>query len=219
MARAFQRRTTGMHPTKSAVTGLLAAALGLDKHAVGEAASIGRLGELRFTVITLPRSDPARVVERAICRLEDYHTVEGTRRASGKIDDGTVQTYRHYLLDSRFGVILTASPDWRLPDGHGFDALAERLRDPVWGVWFGRKCCIPAAPVFVGGPFATFDHAWRALLRRAGLPEDSPLASFTRVEEGSSFEEGVDTIADQPITFSKPSCHAPRRIRVVPRSE
>ncbi|MBI4324048.1 MAG: hypothetical protein HY674_02165 [Chloroflexi bacterium] len=42
----------------------------------------------------------------AVRRLEDYHTVEGTRRASGKLDEGTVQTYRQYLLDARFAVLL-----------------------------------------------------------------------------------------------------------------
>ena len=146
-ASRFQRRTTGLHPTKSAVIGLLAAALGVDKHSPGESDVIATLGQLRLTAVTLPRPDPNNVEGRPIRRLEDYHTVEGTRRASGKIDDGTVQTYRHYLLDARFGVILTAPPGWRLPDDRDGAALAAAVRDPVWGVWFGRKCCIPAAPV------------------------------------------------------------------------
>jgi len=38
--------------------------------------------------------------------LEDCHTVEGTRRASGKLDEGTVQSYRQFLLDARFAVRL-----------------------------------------------------------------------------------------------------------------
>jgi CRISPR system Cascade subunit CasD len=214
----FQRRTTGMHPTKSAVTGLLAAALGVDKRAPGESAAIAALGKLRFTTITLPRPDPSEPDGRPIRRLEDYHTVEGTRRASGKIDEGTVQTYRHYLLDARFGVILTVPSGWQWPHGRGCEAITERLRDPVWGVWFGRKCCIPAAPVFIGGPFAAFEEAWQALLRAARLPEDSPLGAFTRVEEATSFGEGIDTINDQPVSYAKPNVHAPRRIRVLPKS-
>lgn len=217
-ASRFQRRTTGLHPTKSAVTGLLAAALGLDKHAPGEAASIGALARLRFTAITLPRPNPARSGELPLRRLEDYHTVKGTRKASGKIDDGTVVSYRHYLLDARYGVLLTAPAGWQLPDGRGPAALAAALRDPVWGIWFGRKCCIPAAPVFAGGPFASLPEVWRALLHAAGLSADMPLEAFTRVEEADSFEAGVDTINDQPVTFAQPNTHAPRRIRVFPRS-
>lgn len=217
-ASRFQRRTTGLHPTKSAVIGLLAAALGLDKHAPGEAASIGALARLRFTAITLPRPNPARSDVLPLRRLEDYHTVKGTRKASGKIDDGTVQSYRHYLLDARFGVLLSAPAGWQFPDGRGPEALAAALRDPVWGVWFGRKCCIPAAPVYAGGPFASRPEAWRALLHAADLPEDKPLEAFTRVVEADSFEAGGDTINDQPVTFAQPNTHAPRRIRVIERS-
>lgn len=94
------------------------------------------------------------------------------------------------------------------------EGLAAALRDPVWGVWFGRKCCLPAAPILAGGPRAHLTEAWQALLRAARLPEDAPLEAFTRVEEADSFGAGVDTLNDQPVTFSKPNTHAPRRIRV-----
>jgi CRISPR system Cascade subunit CasD len=217
-ASRFQRRTTGLHPTKSAITGLLAAALGVDKHSSGERDAIVALGQLRLTAITLPRPDPDDAQGRPIRRLEDYHTVEGTRRASGKIDAGTVQTYRHYLLDARFGVILTAPPGWCLPDSRDCTALVAAVRDPVWGVWFGRKCCIPATPVFAGGPFAEINQAWRAVLRAAGLPVESSPKYFTRMEEAQSFGEGIDTLSDQPVTFSKPNTHAPRRVRIIPRT-
>ena len=217
-ASRFQRRTTGLHPTKSAITGLLAAALGVDKHSSGERDAIAALAQLRLTAATLPRPDPKDANGRPIRRLEDYHTVEGTRRASGKIDDGTVQTYRHYLLDARFGVILTAPPEWHLPDSRDCAALATAVRDPVWGVWFGRKCCIPATPVFAGGPYAEFNQAWRAVLRAARLPEESPVEHFTRMEEAQFFGEGIDTLSDQPVTFSQPNTHAPRRVKVSPRS-
>lgn len=214
-ASRFQRRTTGLHPTKSALTGLLAAALGVDKHGPDEPRFIAALAQLRCTAVTLPRPDPVSRQPLPVRRLEDYHTVMGTRKASGKIDDGTVQTYRHYLLDARFGVLLTAPAGWQLPDGRGGEALAAALRDPVWGVWFGRKCCLPAAPVLAGGPFATLAEAWRALLRAARLPEDTRLEAFTRVEEADSFGTGVDTLNDQPVTFARPNTHAPRRIRIV----
>lgn len=212
-ASRFQRRTTGLTPTKSALVGLLAAALGVDKHAAGENDIIAALAKLRFTVITLPRQMAFNGKELPIRRLEDYHTVEGTRRASGKIDDGTVQTYRHYLLDARFGVILTVPSDWQLPAGCERDSLATALRDPVWGVWFGRKCCLPAAPILAGGPFGNRTESWQSIRRAAHLPEDSNLESFSRMEEADSFGDGVDTINDQPVTFAKPNTHAPRRIR------
>ena len=57
-ASRFQRRTTGLHPTKSAITGLLAAALGVDKHSSGERDAIAALAQLRLTAVTLPRPEP-----------------------------------------------------------------------------------------------------------------------------------------------------------------
>ena len=50
-------------------------------------------------------------------------------------------TRRQYLLDARFGVILAG-------DRLVLERAAAALEDPVWGVWFGRKSCIPAEPVF-----------------------------------------------------------------------
>lgn len=216
-ASRFQRRTTGLHPTKSALIGLLAAALGVDKHSPGEREVIAALAGLNLSIVTLPKRDPNDTAGRQIRRLEDYHTVEGTRKASGKIDDGTVQTYRHYLLDARFGVILTAPTGWQLPNVDNCNALAAALCDPIWGVWLGRKCCIPAAPVFVGGPFAEKKEAWQAIVLAASLPKDASWEHFTRVEDVDSFGEGTDTISDQPVTFATPNTHSPRRVRVVPK--
>src|SRR5947207_2579006 len=101
-ASRFQRRTTGLHPTKSGVIGMIAAAMGIDKHAPDEPARVGELAKLEFTCFAVARPKPyvrePDCSERShwleVRRLEDYHTVEGTRRASGKIDEGTVQTYR-----------------------------------------------------------------------------------------------------------------------------
>jgi CRISPR system Cascade subunit CasD len=208
-ASRFQRRTTGLYPTKSGIVGLLAAALGVDKHSPDEAAAIAALARLRMTVIEIPKPN------LEMRRLEDYHTVEGTRRASGKIDDGTVQTYRQYLLDARFGVILSAASDWRLPDGRDLAAVAAALRDPVWGVWFGRKCCIPAEPVYRGGPFADESEAWHTLVG------DQAHEKFKRVFDVREFKEGNDTFNDQPVSFgngksSGPEVRhfAPRRVRL-----
>ena len=138
-ASRFERRTTALHPTRSAIIGLIAAALGIDKHGTNEAAQLARFAALRVTVITLPRRS-RRQGDLHTQRLEDYHTVTGIRRASGKVDDhATVQTYRHYLLDARFGVLLEG-PSTLLEE------IAASLRNPKWGVWLGRKCCLPASP-------------------------------------------------------------------------
>src|SRR5664280_3321130 len=51
-ASRFERRTTALHPTRSAVMGLIAAALGIDKHGSDEAAQLVRFAALLATFIT-----------------------------------------------------------------------------------------------------------------------------------------------------------------------
>ncbi|MCX6879954.1 MAG: type I-E CRISPR-associated protein Cas5/CasD [Verrucomicrobia bacterium] len=215
----FTRRTTALHPTKSGVVGLLAAALGIDKHGADEASRIGRLAALECTTIMLPKQRGER--EMPMLRLSDYHTIGGgyddaewmkkPRAASGaKLD--TVLSERHYLLDARFGVLLEGEPEW-------LEDIADHLRNPTWGLWLGRKCCIPATPVLVGvGSDRT--AAWNQLLRAAGLEEGRLLTEFDHVIEGEA-AEGLDAewLNDTPVAFGAPlgERHAPRRIRQVRR--
>ena len=221
----FQRRTTGLHPTKSGVVGLLCGALGAAKGSAAEAEWLSKLATLRMTVVTIPRSRVAAFErtqegELPLRRLEDFHTVGGgfdpdtawqsmPRSADGKILKNPVLTYRQYLLDARFGVLLFGANDVLTP-------VAAAVRNPVWGVWFGRKCCLPAAPVYRAGP-CDEAAAWRALVG------EHPRERFTRIEEVDSFEEGQDTINDQPVSFGTADSSgphgrqfAPRRIRMVP---
>lgn len=207
----FQRRTTGLHPTKSGVIGLICAAMGLGKDSPEERETLPKLAALKMISIAIQREQVNRWTgeksELAVRRLEDFHTVLNTRRASGKMNDDPVVTRRQYLLDARFGVILTGN---RLLLQHMTTALA----DPVWGVWFGRKSCIPAEPI-CRGLFASPTEAEKALIGNA------PLESFTTVTEAESFAEGTDSLNDQPVSFGDSTSSGPdkrqfavRRIRV-----
>ena len=208
----FERRTTALHPTRSGVIGLIAAAAGVDKHTAGEAEQLARFNSLRVTTLALPRRN-RRSKEILMQRLEDYHTVTGIRRASGKEDeDATVQTYRHYLLDARFGVLLEGPSPL-------IEEIATALRNPKWGVWLGRKCCLPASPLLVAPPG---DRAAvrAALLQRTGYTGTETEEQFDRVLEVAATDSGADRIEDAPVAFGAPigERHAPRWIRRVPRS-
>jgi CRISPR system Cascade subunit CasD len=210
-ASRFERRTTALHPTRSAIIGIIAAALGIDKHAANEAPRLAAFSELRSTVVTLPRQS-RRDGDLLMQRLEDYHTVTGIRRASGKVDaDATVQTYRHYLLDARFGVLLAGS-------SAPLEEIAAALRNPKWGIWLGRKCCLPASPVLVAlKPDQA--QAWAELLRRIGYTGTEPLNQFDCVLEVAAGDSGAEMIGDTPVAFGNPigERHAPRWIRHVPK--
>lgn len=219
-ASRFTRRTTALHPTKSGVVGLLAAALGVDKRGSGEAAQIERLAALECTTVTLPKTRGSH--ELPMLRLSDYHTIGGgydsgtdwmkkPQAASGATLE-TVLSERHYLLDARFGVLLEGEAEF-------LEQIAAKLRDPIWGIWLGRKCCIPAAPI-LAGVGAGRDAAWVLLLKAAGLDEKSEIAQFDHVVEGKG-AEGIDAewLNDTPVAFGAPigERHAPRRIRQVRR--
>jgi CRISPR system Cascade subunit CasD len=208
----FERRATALHPTRSGIFGLISAALGIDKYEPTEAPQLARFAALRVTTITLPKR-ARRQSELLIRRLEDYHTVTGIRRASGKVDDdATVQTYRHYLLDARFGVLLEGSADL-------LNEIAASLGNPKWGVWLGRKCCLPASPV-LAGPVGERVQAWRHLLLRAGYSGDETEKQFDRIVEVAAQASGADMIDDTPLGYGQPigERHAPRWIQRVPRS-
>lgn len=217
----FTRRTTALHPTKSGIVGLLAAAMGIDKYGASEPDEISKLAGLRFTTITLPKQ--RHETELPTLRLDDYQTIGGgykkgadsmkkPRAASGAVLE-TVLSERHYLLDARFGVLLEGPDDL-------LSQIAEQLQDPVWGVWLGRKCCVPAAPILVGIE-AEASAAFRRLLSRAGYDETHSLEDFDHVVEGESAEEVVDSewLNDSPVAFGAPigERHGPRRIRHIRR--
>jgi CRISPR system Cascade subunit CasD len=204
-ASRFQRRTTGLHPTKSGVIGLICAAMGIGKGTNAERERLPQLAALKMTSIAIARDYP---------RIEDFHTVQGTRRASGKPNSDPVVTRRQYLADARFGVILAG-------DRALLERVAAALQDPVWGIWFGRKSCIPAQPVLVTLTSALAD-AWQAILRKLEMDEALPLETFTRIEEVTDFAAGTDSFNDQPLSFGRADSSAEgrtfstRRVRLKP---
>ncbi|HOW64250.1 MAG TPA: type I-E CRISPR-associated protein Cas5/CasD [Candidatus Paceibacterota bacterium] len=224
-ASRFERRTTALHPTRSGVFGLIAAAMGINKHDLDEADQLARLQPLRITTVTLLRRN-RRGDELPILRLEDYHTVAFTReaganasrvakllaKANGPItaedrDSEIKPTKRHYLLDARFGVLLEG------PAGL-IEEVAAALSNPKWGVWLGRKCCLPASPVLAAPP-GKRANVWPHLLQRAGFAGTESIEQFDHVIETAPGAAGSDTIDDAPLGYGKSigERHAPRWIR------
>jgi len=206
----FQRRTTGLQPTKSGVIGLLCAMMGLVKGSPEEREWLPRLAALRLTTVSIPRQPSGRETESPpVRRLEDFHTVLDTRRASGTMNKDPVVTRRQYLLDARFGIILSG-------DAGVLARVGQAAQDPRWGVWLGRKSCIPSEPLHRGGPFSSETEAWRALIGDAS-PE-----SLARTVEVARFADGTDSFNDQPISFGDGTSSGPdkrqftvRRVKVI----
>jgi CRISPR system Cascade subunit CasD len=122
----FDRRDTGLEPSKSGVIGLVAAALGIDREH-----DITDLAILRMGV----RVDR----EGVLCC--DYQTARGVINAEGR-KPKNVQSWRYYLADAAFLVGLEGNKEL-LQKIHG------ALLDPVWPLFLGRKSYAPSPPVYL----------------------------------------------------------------------
>jgi len=194
----FQRRETESWPTKSALVGVLAAALGIDKHSCDETAQLAMLSALSFSVFRWPKTAP-------LTRLADFHTVGGGYDKSKpgerlhipcKAGDGspfsTVITRRTYLTDARFIALFQGDPST-------LERVAASLLDPVWGIWFGRKTCIPAeplSPVIAASP----REALNTLLNIFGA-DSAEIGDIEGLTESSG--PGTFYQADQPVAFGR----------------
>jgi len=221
----FNRRTTLSYPTRSGVTGMLCAAMGIDR---ADKVTLEALARLRMEIMTLATPiRPAKAAAgltgaqktgqfRHLSRWTDYHTVGGgydpkterqhmPRKASGAAPD-TVVTDREYLADARFGVLIWGDPAL-------LTEYERALRDPVWGIWLGRKCCIPASLV-CQGVFSSCEEAEQHLLALSGAK------IVRRISEAPRFDDGNDTLMDIPLCFEfRPDRFRPRRVCDKPATE
>ncbi|MDD4081613.1 MAG: type I-E CRISPR-associated protein Cas5/CasD [Eubacteriales bacterium] len=117
----FDRRDTQREPTKSAVIGLAAAALGLSR-SDSRIAELGRT--LRFGVR----------VEKEGLLLRDYQTVKGK---------SPYVTQRYYLCDAVFLAGLEG-------DDTLVDEIGQALTHPVFPLFLGKRSCPPEGRLFLG---------------------------------------------------------------------
>jgi CRISPR system Cascade subunit CasD len=120
----FTIRGTQTEPTKSAVIGLLCAALGRPRWE-----SIDDLVSLKMGV----RIDREGVI------LNDFHTISNAVRFGGVKGDTAITT-RRFIADADYLVGLEGEQDL-------LDGLDAALESPCWQLYFGRKSFVPSSPV------------------------------------------------------------------------
>ncbi|PWV65551.1 type I-E CRISPR-associated protein Cas5/CasD [Plasticicumulans acidivorans] len=141
-----QERPSDPYPSKSAIVGLLAAALGIRRE---EEAALAALAEGYGCALCIDQ-------EGAL--LRDYHTAQVpsrvalkgrpllTRRdelAPARADLNTILSFREYRCDALARVALWARSGAPQP----LAALAAALRRPRFALYLGRKSCPPALPL------------------------------------------------------------------------
>ena len=137
-----ERRGSLTWPGRSAVIGLVAAAMGIRR---GNDDAFARLDALRMAVGVIDDGVP----------LRDYHTVETIPTAAARKPDSrpsaiaragrnthTPITLRDYRVGVAYAVALWPGPGWT----GALEDLARGLRQPAFTLYLGRKSCPLAAP-------------------------------------------------------------------------
>lgn len=137
-----ERRGSLTWPGRSAVIGLVAAAMGIRR---GNDDAFARLDALRMAVGVIDDGVP----------LRDYHTVETIPTAAARKPDSrpsaiaragrntnTTITLRDYRVGVAYAVALWPGPGWT----GALEDLARGLRQPAFTLYLGRKSCPLAAP-------------------------------------------------------------------------
>ena len=187
-------RPSASYPGKSALAGLLGAAMGLRREE--DASQLHALHDLyRFAVAI---KEEGRL-------LRDYHTSQvasqsalkkrphASRRDELNVpqeDVNTILSTRDYRSNGNWLVAVPAMDD----APYSLDILAERLKQPRFVLYLGRKSCPPAAPLFphvvevetVHQAFARFD----ALLQQAWVTAGNPEQATTPIRK-LAWEDGM----------------------------
>jgi len=180
----FDYRDTALEPTRSGVTGLLCAAMGIAR---GEdilqfnSIRMGvRVDEPTYWRICFPRA-----VYQGPRPERDYHTALDVIKADGKGTD-TVVSYRDYLADASFTVGLQ-SEDLQL-----LQNIADALQRPQWPLFLGRKAFPLAVPPLKPGE-----------VPKEGCLEDHLLSDDKKKRVVLESPVGERTQHDWPLCFSE----------------
>lgn len=189
----FDRRDTGKEPSKSGVTGLLAAALGIDRE---NWADLEPLTRLSMGV----RHDRPGIPKR------DYQTAQQIISADHSKIHETAVTTRDYLADAVFLVGLEGA------DRSLMEQIHAALRDPIWPLALGRKSYVPSESIWIENglqdaslrdvlarwPWIGSQRKWEELPEKllvsfesedgsGVLKMDQPLSSFAERRFGARF--------------------------------
>lgn len=210
----FGRRDSLDFPTKSGVLGLLCCARGaagmqtewLAKWADRDMQITAYVPQDRQG-LPLPRLPLLRDFQMVGSGYDDKDpwasllipkTSEGKKAVGG----GTKMTYRYYLQDMAFAVVLQG-PESELK------VLSDALQNPVWDLYLGRKNCVPTE--FIGQ--GVYGSLQEAMAHARELAEEKARHPIFQVMQGEH-EGEVLTLNDVPLQFGEHKLYRDRRVTV-----
>ncbi len=211
----FGRRDSLEFPTKSGVFGLLCCALGAGG---SQRDWLSKWADCDMQVSAYILENKAAQAELRQPLLRDFHMVGSgydsqdpwqslliPKTSEGKkaVGGGSKITYRYYLQDMAFAVILQGAEQ-------DLTELQSALQNPVWDLYLGRKSCVPAE--FVEQGIHVDSETAFAKAEEFAFAKNRSLAY--RVLQGEH-DGNVITLNDIPIEFGEHKLYRDRRVTIM----
>lgn len=212
----FGRRDSLKFPTRSGVLGLLCAALGYS----GEQKEfLAQMSSKQQLVVSYLRNDEKKQVITPEPLLMDFQMVGSgyddsdpwqslliPKTSEGKkaVGGGSKMTYRYYLQDARFAVVLECSQAEST-------LFSEALQNPMYDLFLGRKNCVPTEFIYQG----VFDSENAALEQATEIANQKGCKEYFRVVEGDHLDGDSMTLNDIPLQFGEVKKYRDRRVSIV----
>lgn len=210
----FDQRETFSFPTLSGVFGILLASSG-DSGA--QCDLLDRMRNADFTAVEFlaPNTPSAsqlcdyHMVGSGYDRNDKWEALHIPRKRDGSfaVGGGAKQTFRYYLQNKKFAVLL------------GLDAdLAEKfsasLQTPVYDLYLGRKCCAPTDAIF-RGLFDTSEEAHAAMRAIGDSKGLKPGKCFVPADPQALEETDAFFITDVPLEFGERKRYTDRCVQIL----
>ncbi len=207
----YGRRESLKFPTKSALCGMICAAMG----ARGEQCEfLDILAQAKITVLSYTKKNQScslirdfQTVGNGYDSKDPFESLLIPKTSAGKAPNGTGSkiTHRYYLQDASYAVIWELSADLS-------EQIAQSLVNPTYFVSLGRKNCVPSEWIYQG----TFKTEKEAQLTAETLAESKGRICSQLIIEGCFPEQG-ETFALHDIAkqFGKFKEYSDRFITVI----
>jgi len=172
-------RHSELIPTRSAVLGILAACVGIDRKDVAELESLSATIRMAVRLDSRPQ------------RMMDFHTVLDARKVDGKPNQNPVVSKREYLCDAKYTVLIQSTSE----SYFSLELLEQAIRQPVYTPFLGRRSCLLSRPLF--------DAVISAIDFKQAFDLCEPIGGVIYSEERLHQDDALWRMRDEPVYARK----------------
>ena len=205
----FDFRTTESFPTMSGIAGMLLSSSG-DSGAQCELLqkmknSVFIAVEFRKQTDVSPQLCDYHMVGNGYDESKTWESYQILRKRNREVG-GNKQTYRYYLQDKKFAVLLGLEDDLA-------EKFSASLQAPVFDLYLGRKCCVPTDFIF-RGCFVSREEAKAEMLKVAEEKGLTPGRCFVPAASDEMVDDAF-SICDVPLEFGENKRYGSRYARIM----